>query len=296
MQAESDGTQSPAYHPLFSSSDGDTVLGSKDRTLFRVHSYTLKTTSGWFRTMFTLPTGGEPESPASHIYLDEDSTTLEGLLRLACGLPIPSLDSYDVIEAILLAAEKYDMPGPMSIVRALIATPPFVADPLRLYVVTCRYGWADEARMASQHTLTLSLHEPEHRMQLMKLSPLALLSLFELHRGRREALRRRLDDPPFVNAGGDTLCSNCGNVVDYHTWRELKYAIILEMDVRPLGDTVCNKGLLEWPAARACWDARCVTCDRPLYDQKETLRVIRECIDQLPRTIDPDPALPIIAS
>ncbi|KAH9945683.1 hypothetical protein B0H21DRAFT_425073 [Amylocystis lapponica] len=297
MQADVDNTSSNLiYHPLFSSTDGDVVLGSKDGILFRLHSFTLKMTSGWFRTMFSLPQRSEPLASPEALNVDEDSATLEGVLRMVCGLSIPCLDSYDTIEPILQAAEKYDMAGPMSIVRALVMTPPLLADPLRLYAIACRYGWRDEARMASQYTLTLNLHAPEHRVSLEKLGTHSLLSIFELHHGRREALRRRLDDPPFVNDGGDTSCSHCGHAVDYHTWRELKYVIILEMDVRPLGDTVCNEGVLEWPAARACWNARCTNCDRVLYDKKETLRVIRECIDQLPTTVDiedTDVGLPI---
>ena len=220
------------------------------------------------------------------IVVDEDSTTLEGLLTIISGLGVPRLNSYDAIEPILHAAEKYDMAGPMSVIRAILATPPLLSDPLRLYAVACRYGWEDEALMASRETLTLNLHAPEHRPTLQKLGTDALLALFALHRTRRETLRRRLDDPPFVNDSGETSCSNCGSVVDYHTWRELKYVIIMEMDARPLGDTVCNPGLLEWPAARACWNAKCLNCDRVLYDKTLTMRVIRECIEQLPTTIE----------
>ncbi|KAH9940476.1 uncharacterized protein BXZ73DRAFT_88708 [Epithele typhae] len=282
------------YHELFSSTDGDVVLGSKDGVLFRVHSFTLKTTSGWFRAMYSLPQRAltAPPSPTTSdsttetIVVDEDAATLEGLLRIVSGLPIPRLDSYDVIEPLLHAAEKYDMGGPMSVVRALITTPPLLTDPLRLYTLACRYGWEDEALMASRATLQLNLHAPEHRPTLQKLGTDAVLALFALHRTRRETLRRRLDDPPFVSDTGDTSCSNCGSLVDYHTWRELKYVIIMEMDARPQGDTVLGHGLLEWPAARACWAAKCVNCDRVLYDKTLTMRVIRECIEALPTTIE----------
>lgn len=288
MQADAEETTiAPPYHPLFSSPDADIVLGSKDGTLFRVHSFTLKSTSGWFRTMFTLPQ--RSDSPASSdvvIYADEDATTLEGLLRMISGLPIPRLDSYDIIEPILHAAEKYDMPGPASIVRALVMTPPLLSEPLRLYAIACRYGWQQEAQMASRYTLTLDLHDPAQRSSLNKLGTDALLNLFQLHHDRRETLRRRLDDPPFVSDGRDRTCSNCGQVVDYHTWRELKYVVILELDKRPSGDTVCSEEFSEWPAARACWDARCSHCEKVLYDKKETLRVIRECIEQLPKSVE----------
>ncbi|EMD32083.1 hypothetical protein CERSUDRAFT_119067 [Gelatoporia subvermispora B] len=287
-----------ALHPLFSSPDGDVVLGSKDGVFFRVHSFVLKMASGWFRAMFTLPQKA-PADPLEPIYVGEDASALEGLLRMICGLPIPKLDTYEVIEPILDAAEKYDMPGPLSIIRALVMTPALLGDPLRLYAMACRYGWHEEARTASQCTLSLNLHAPEHRPMLQKLRTDALLNLIELHHGRREALRDRLNDPPFVNDQGDATCSHCGQPVDYHTWRELKYSIIFEMDRRPLGDTIVSAGLLDWPTSRACWAAKCNNCDRVLYDKKETLRVIRECIDQLPATVDSfdtDMVLPSISS
>lgn len=236
--------------------------------------------------MFSLPQKSHtPEVPII-IYADEDASVLEALLRCVCGLEIPRIDSYDLVEPLLFAAEKYDMVGPPSIVRALAMTPPLLADPLRLFVLACRHGWDAEAQLASTSTLAFNLHSAEHRRTLQKLTSIPLLSLLDLHRRRREALRSRLNEPPFVSDGTDATCSHCGQVVAYHTWRELKYVIVLEMDVRPLGDTICDKGLLTWPEAQACWDARCASCQRVLYDKKETLRVIKECIDQLPKTIE----------
>jgi len=44
------------FHPLFASPEGDVVLSARGgQTYFRVHSYTLKTTSGFFRAMYNLP-------------------------------------------------------------------------------------------------------------------------------------------------------------------------------------------------------------------------------------------------
>jgi hypothetical protein len=96
-------------------------------------------------------------------------------------------------------------------------------------------------------------------------------------------MRERLNEPPFV-PGSPTACPSCNAKIDYHTWRELKYKIILEMDVRPLGDTIVDHGLLEWPESIACWESKC-QCGRLLYDKAETLKVIRECIDALPKSI-----------
>ncbi|EIN12032.1 hypothetical protein PUNSTDRAFT_112000 [Punctularia strigosozonata HHB-11173 SS5] len=295
-EGSSSSAQRISYHPLFASPEADVILGSKDglaSQCFRVHSFTLKITSGWFRTMFTLPQTTSSLPPSSDpekdiIFLDEDQSTVEGILRMVCGLPIPNLSSYDSIEPLLYAAEKYDMPGPLSIIRMLVMTPAVIDDPLRLYAVACRYGWEHEAKHASKQSLSLNLHAPEHRDQLRKLSTDSLMNLFDLHYRRREELKRMLDDPPFVNAADPhIICSMCDYNVDYHTWRELKYAIAAEMDVRPLGDTVLSHGLTEWPAAKACWNAKCANgdCARLLYDKGETLRLIKECMDKLPATI-----------
>jgi hypothetical protein len=286
MQAETNTHDPALLHTLFSNPEGDVILGSKDGdVLFRTHSFILKTTSGWFRSMFSLPQKCPPATP-DVIYMDEDASVLENLLRMVCGLPIVPPTTYDAVDPLLFAAEKYDMPGPMSIIRMLVMTPPLLGQPLRLYAVACRFGWQSEAQYASQSTLSLDLHSELHRASLQMLSTSALLDLFQLHRDRREGLRTRLDDPPFVG-GGTAVCVACGWQIDYHTWRELKYKIILEMDVRPLGDTVVNSGLLEWHEAKACWSAKCpnADCDRVLYDKAETLRVIRECVEGLRKCI-----------
>src|SRR5882762_3460714 len=255
MQAENNAPDPALLHPLFSNPDGDVILGSKDGdVLFRTHSYVLKTTSSWFRSMFSLPQKCSPITP-DVLYMDEDAHILECLLRMACGLPIIPPTSYDAVDQLLFAAEKYDMPGPLSIIRMLLMTPPLLNQPLRLYAVACRFGWQPEAQYASTETLSPTLHSAIHRTSLQTLSASALLDLLQLHHDRREALRKRLDDPPFVG-GGTAVCVACGWQIEYHTWRELKYKIILEMDVRPLGDTVVNSGLLEWHEARACWSAK----------------------------------------
>ncbi|KAF7975064.1 hypothetical protein HWV62_16132 [Athelia sp. TMB] len=279
--------QEPAqYHPLFSSPDGDVILGAKGgNLLFRTHSFTLKTASGWFRTMFSLPQNCAPVT-SDIIYMDEESSVLEAILRMVCGLPVVLPTTYDMVDALLYAAEKYDMPGPVSIIRMSVMTPSLLNQPLRLYAVACRYGWEEEAKFASGETLVLNLYSEECRPSLQSLSTTALLDLLTLHRDRREVLRKRLDEPPFVG-GGNAVCVACGWSICYQTWRELKYKIILEMDVRPLGDTVLNTGLAEWHEAKRCWSAKCpnVDCDRVLYDKNETLRVIKECVDGLKKFI-----------
>ncbi|KAF5326608.1 hypothetical protein D9611_000087 [Ephemerocybe angulata] len=274
------------YHPDFSSPEGDMILASKDcRVMFRTHSFILKTTSGFFRSMFSLPKS-PPRKAEEVIYLNDDEKVLEYLLRMVSGMPFPPLDSLDTAEQLLHAAEGYEMPGPLHIIRLSITSPPLSEkDPFRMYAICSRYGWEEEGKVYTMRTLAYNIHEGEHRRSLERLSTSALLKLMAVHRTRRETLRQRLDDPPFVS-GKPAVCVQCTGLIEYHTWRELKYKIILEMDNRPLGDTI-YQGLLEWPEAKACWRASCPTpgCQRLLYDKPETLRVIRECIDNLSLTI-----------
>lgn len=100
-------------------------------------------------------------------------------------------------------------------------------------------------------------------------------------------LKEYLDSPPFVS-GGPSRCIQCETPINNTTWRELKHRINGEMDVRPLGDTILDTGLCSWPEASACWRAACSDegCKRLLYDRSETIRVIRESIDKLPKTIN----------
>ncbi|KAJ7874741.1 hypothetical protein B0H14DRAFT_2717339 [Mycena olivaceomarginata] len=291
MQSESEESgpptqTTPTFHPSFDSPDGDIVLSAKGgHKFFRIHSFILKTTSSWFRAMLSLPQSQSP--PMEVVFMEEDEDTLELLLRMISGLPLLPIVNYDVVDRILFTAEKYDMPGPMSIMRLLVMTPPLLDHPFRLYTVACRYGWEEEARFASTQTLTRYLHDPDLRPRLGRLSTDALLNLFSLHHSRKEALRDRLNKPPFVASEHSSNCGNCHAPIDYHTWRELKYRMIQEIEIRPLGDTIIDKGLVDWPEAKACWLAKCPNrvCARSLYDQEPTMRIIRECINELPRSI-----------
>lgn len=120
------------------------------------------------------------------IYLDEEAEVVEHLLYIVCGLSFPEI-THDLLESLLFAAEKYDMPGPMSIMKMYLLTPSALGDPFRLYSIARRYEWKNEAKVLSTRTLSLNIHDPVHRPSLRTLSTDALLDLFALHRSRREA-------------------------------------------------------------------------------------------------------------
>jgi hypothetical protein len=304
MQTDQKPDEALKYHPLFSF-ESDVVLCSRDGILFRVPSTTLKMTSSWFRAMFTLPqststsaspptrnSGLNPPTDSEVIALDEDARTLEPLLRMVCGLEIAALDTWDAVEPVLYAAEKYDMPGPASIVRALLRTPTFSDAPLRLYAAACHFGWTDDARAASTRSLVLDLHAPAHRAALLRLRTADLLALFELHHTRRAQFRARLAEPPFLtdaqlSSDAAPRCSRCRDPISYAEWRELKHAMLYELERRPEGDTVLT-GLEHWALAQACWAARCKKsiCASPVYDKALSSKAIKDVLDSLPNAIE----------
>ena len=117
--------------------------------------------------------------------MNDEEAVLEHLLRMVGGLPLLPITG-DVVEPLLHAAEAYEMPGPMSIVRLAVTSSPLADDPLRMYAICSRYEWEEEMRFFSNRSLTYNLHDPTHFDILQRLSGHSLLRLFGLHRSRRE--------------------------------------------------------------------------------------------------------------
>ncbi|KAG6867598.1 hypothetical protein C0993_000750 [Termitomyces sp. T159_Od127] len=270
------------------------ILYSVEGTFFRVPSFVLRSTTGYFRTILPPPSPfGQPisgqEQTADPIIVDEKDDVLERFLRLIGGLETPSWGSFDELDAVMSLAEKWDAKGPMCLIRAAATAPKFLEEPLRLYVMATRLNWEHEAKLASTRTLKLSIYDVEHIEQLQKLSAKSLMVLLRFHRRRRDLFMTFLNTEKAFTAGNDPdrRCSVCEEKLNNHTWRELKIRMFLEMDRRPLGDTLLSLDMEDWRESIACWSASCHNkdCGIPLYDRSTTLRAIQECLEKLPLTI-----------
>lgn len=125
--------------------------------------------------------------------MNDEAIVLEHLLRMVGGLPLLPITG-DVVESLLHAAEAYEMPGPISIIRLAVTSSPLADDPLRMYTICSRYEWEEELKFFSTRSLVFNLHDPSHSDVLQKLNSQALLRLFALHRSRRE----RYDSCPLL--------------------------------------------------------------------------------------------------
>jgi len=200
----------PVYHALFSLSDADFVIRSLQGTLYRIHSYTLRTTSGFFESMFSLPQPRDsPNSDVLDVY--EDDFPLELLLKMISGLALPKWESISDLVRVLALAEKWDTPGPLSIMRNALTSLQFLQDhPLRCYALAAHFNWNDEAKIASTYTLTLNLYDPSHSPVMDEMSSKDLLPLLNLHRKRRDMFRELLDSPERFAAGNRYFFSQAG--------------------------------------------------------------------------------------
>jgi len=120
------------------------------------------------------------------MYLEEDVKVLEPLFQMICGLPFADITSFDLLESVLSAAEKYDMPGALTILKMCLLSPALSDDPIRLYALARRHGWIPVAKTLSSRTLSLNIYDPGHRTSLRSMPTEALLDLFILHRSRRD--------------------------------------------------------------------------------------------------------------
>jgi len=250
--------------------------------------------SGFFRSTLSLPqTAHKDDSEGSEnqsdiIHLSESTKLLETLLSLVCCLgvnPTVAFATFEDVSDLLFAAEKYEVPGVTSYMRTVIVGPRFLADPLRVYALSCRYGWVPEAKLASRLTLTLDLTLPTYRSTLDSLQGAHLMSLLSLRNQRKTQLRASLDKFPASRM--PYKCQRCYSLVDVHAWREFKWLILDEMDRRPSGETIKTQAFADTPTARMVFAVTCGNeqCARACFDKDSTLENISKAIDALPSSI-----------
>ncbi|KAI0078948.1 hypothetical protein K474DRAFT_785786 [Panus rudis PR-1116 ss-1] len=294
-----DGISEAALHPVFTYDDADVILRSRDGTLFRVYSLPLRLSSGWFRTLFTLPQSTQPRSPgtSSHeapseqkeiLPTDETSDVLSVILSISHGLEVPPLKTIDEIDAVAHAAEKYDMPGVLSHLRLAVIAPSIIEEhPIRVYGLACRWGWTEEAKLASSHTVSLDLLSPDLLPNLKCVDPIPLAKLLRLQRQRKEALRRGLDSPDTFYANiAPARCQNevCTVEVIHDRWQQLKYSWLTMIDEKP--EVFVSMRVLDSMEVSNVIEFKCLRCGRKQYNTERTLSNLRTVLESLPKTVE----------
>ncbi|KAK0462129.1 hypothetical protein IW261DRAFT_199849 [Armillaria novae-zelandiae] len=257
-----------AYHPAFNAPDADAILSSLDNTLYRLPSPVLRRTTTFFASpSFTF------DPPSKPIPIHEHDVVLERLLGILSGLAIPPRRTFDELEGVLGLAETWGAKGTVDVLRASITAPVFLREPLRVYAIATRFGWEEEAELASKHALDLSLHEEQHQEALRPIQTCVLVRLFKFHRKRRDAFR--------AGMAGESMERRCA-AVGGEAWAVLMWRMFWEMNPRPSGEGLCSLEVEEWEEMERCLGERCAGCGKAVYERLEVLERVRKCLDALP--------------
>lgn len=244
--------QERTFHPIYNDAETtDLVLASSDQVLFRVHSVVLSTASAVFRQMMGVERDAR-ESSETPVQMEETAEVLQALLdvfypdrlclppAIGCGLPsgqggslgrggggkawrqeqLPHAPPFHILRDLALAADKYDMPGVMRVVRRTLFVPipqasnannlapgtspqvqlanPQQHPPVELYALARRLEWDAEARAASTATLACTPlvgpgADPTCTRAVKAMDAASAVGLLELHARRRDAFVAALD-------------------------------------------------------------------------------------------------------
>ncbi|TDL26516.1 hypothetical protein BD410DRAFT_836397 [Rickenella mellea] len=293
-------TPSPGYHPSYASPDGDIILRSDDGVLFRVQSGVLIAGSGFFRGMLEIPRDNVEKENNEPIVMQETSGVLLIILEIINPMgDFPTIDSLDVAQQLVTAAEKLEVPKVITYVRRLIMrNPSFLESPLDLYILGCQNHWEEVARAASTGTLIYNLNASIHLEKLKKLNTDDLLKLQSFHCRRKramiDALHPYTGSPPVIN--WDNMLTGHPRGGHNHSpenylcgpWKQLKLDISEAMESQPRGNWLRPRSFIEQPELQGLWVHRCLRDRCPshsYFGKNEVHAELIRILDLLPSSI-----------
>ncbi|TDL26281.1 hypothetical protein BD410DRAFT_575472 [Rickenella mellea] len=255
-------------------------LMSADGTEFKVNTVILTMGSRFFREMLEIPR--DPAEAGKPVELAENGDIIAALLDIvhADERPMPDLSDFDFVWRLLKAADKYDMPRVLPLVRSHVMFKPG-SDVIEQYALASAHDWAEERRWAAVQALGLDLHSILNSSGIKKLSTDGIVKLLK-HRTER---RRLLED------GIISIFSHeCGDPEDPDTgWRyrdpsppwKLAMAYILsELDKCPRGDNI-GTWLIWHDYNPGLWDETCGECGTPIIKPEALWADLQERIVEL---------------
>jgi hypothetical protein len=215
----------------------------------------------------------------------EPAKVVERLLIMASGRELPMLDDFGFVEDLLRAAEKYEMPGAISVLRLALMAPKFLeTHPVRIYGIACQWGWLEEARIAATKTLGIDLLGHSAIKDLGVVESPHLTPLLLLHRHRRDILREGLDSHTSFYANNlPGRCLDCQREIAHVAWMHLKHVWSNAIEQHP--EDILSGAVLQGPWLHELLGAVCQHCQRKLYDAEGTISKLRQLLERLPTTV-----------
>ena len=192
----------------FNATDADIILRSSDGKDFRVHRLILSLASPVFQGMFALPRFADtpPETPS--VDLPDPSEVLEPFIQYLYPRSPPNITDIPMWEGLYTIAEKYHTEAVTGPLRDMLIPRFLETAPLRVYALASRWGFEEEAKIASRRTLTVDILKDFPRRDAELMGGAACQRLYLLHFNRREAARALVENhPPPVKLDPTCGCS-----------------------------------------------------------------------------------------
>ena len=201
---------------FFTTTDGDVVLHAgpdpDSKYEFRVHKLILSLASPVFKDMFVFPQPPDQPSdqrPPPIVDILDRPEVLDTILRLIYpGVEPPIIADLPRLTALLATADKYNTASIYTALRERLKIL-LPGDPVRAYVIACRFGFSEEAKEAAEAPTTYNFVWARPSEDLLHISATDLFQLFQFVQ-QREYLRIKRIKGALGSAALDEFV-NCGH-------------------------------------------------------------------------------------
>jgi len=204
----------------------DVILRSADEKEFRAHKDILSVASPVFSNMFTFPQPPSPEpSSLPVVYMCETGNVLDEFLRCIYPVPRPVVKDFEMLEALVSAAKKYETEVITKLVGSWLIAPEILKeDPLRVYAIArTSKDLRDQARVAAKCT-TYDMVAGSSPDNLVYLTTVALRDLFG-YLVLRDKEAKRIIGEPSLSMPRDSRC-DCSTETKTRFKEEIGQAIL----------------------------------------------------------------------
>ena len=185
---------------LFTTDSGDVILhagqepGSKHD--FRVHKFILSLASSVLKDMFTFPQphnqNRNDQSELPVVNVPDPPEVLDVILRFIYpGVEPPKFTDVRLVSTLLSTADKYHIASMSSSLRESLKS--FMrAEPFRVYIIACQFGFLEEAMAAAKISTSSSYIGWEYEEGIRHISSTDLFRFVHFVRSREDAGRERI--------------------------------------------------------------------------------------------------------
>lgn len=268
----------------FDDPTADFILRSgSPATDFHVHRLLLSLASPFFDHMLSLPQPSSKElGKIPIVEVAEPPEILQLLLQFIYPVPDPVIDDdLDTLILVLHAAIKYDvLPAIETLRKQLISERYLQQSPTRIYAVASRYDLEEVAKLASQHTLGISILGEPLSEELKYISAYSYHRLLALHHTRAKAAKSLLQ------LRGDVRCMECNGTYGAFSegpkwWLDFQARAMEELSARPTTDVIFTMEFL----SKSFQQVGCRKCPLSLLESWSFLKDLKRQIDELPATV-----------